>query len=200
MAQLTSEQTMPGSRPAIALLPMLLVGLSGCSPTPSDDPSNPARTATGGAPAALPDTGPQSLPEPVAEPADGPAPHALPTPVARPAPGDAPPKNPPSSQPASPRLIAFGTEPFWAVDVLDGALVWKTPENPQGTRLTVKREPTLHGERWTGGNGMHEVALDLIPGECSDGMSDRRHAYTAHWTVDGRTLQGCARSPSARGE
>lgn len=93
------------------------------------------------------------------------------------------------------RFIAFGNEPFWSVEVADGALLWKTPDNPAGTRLPASRVPTLQGWRWAGRDAARDYSLDVLAGECSDGMSDRRHAYSARWTFDGQTFEGCARKP-----
>jgi len=88
--------------------------------------------------------------------------------------------------------IARGTEPFWAVEASDLGLVLKTPEQPNGTALPAKRQPTLHGMRWAGEADGHRYSLGIIDGDCSDGMSDRRYRFKATWIYDETTLLGCA--------
>lgn len=89
---------------------------------------------------------------------------------------------------------ALGTEPFWAVHVNDATLRFMTPEDQEGTVVPFTRAPAADDE----------VALDaMLKGrelhllgriaECSDGMSDRVYPYTITLTLDGETMNGCAR-------
>ncbi len=88
--------------------------------------------------------------------------------------------------------IARGNEPFWAVEASDLGLVLKTPDQPNGTALPAKRQPTLHGMRWAGEADGHRYSLGIIDGDCSDGMSDRHYRLKATWIYDETTQQGCA--------
>lgn len=101
-----------------------------------------------------------------------------------------PPTSPSSAIPV--QLRAFGTEPFWSIAVDGAAMTWTTPENAAGTRLTARRTDTANGARFEAGEGGERYVLTIGPGPCSDGMSDRTHAYTATWTVGARTERGCA--------
>lgn len=101
-----------------------------------------------------------------------------------------------SQVPASFR--ALGTEPFWAVissETGTGAgLRYSTPENIDGTQVTIEDEivqPALR--RLTGTMDSKSFTIELTPGQCSDGMSDRVYPYTAHLGIDGESFAGCAR-------
>lgn len=91
-------------------------------------------------------------------------------------------------------LVARGTEPFWAVEVDSGRLVWRTPEQPEGVAVAVER-------RTEGGRVLYVarddagMALEVVPGRCSDGMSDLVYPFTATWTRAGRAWRGCALPP-----
>lgn len=87
---------------------------------------------------------------------------------------------------------AVGTEPFWNVKVRPGGLTLARPDQP-------KVAPANPGVRvdgdqavWDGSAGEQRLVLRLTPGECSDGMSDRRYSYMAEVWIDGETLKGCA--------
>lgn len=90
------------------------------------------------------------------------------------------------------QLRAIGTEPFWAVTVEGTALTWTTPDNSAGTRLQARRSETAEGARFEAEAGAMRHVLVIGPGPCSDGMSDRVHAYSATWTVGARVMRGCA--------
>lgn len=87
---------------------------------------------------------------------------------------------------------AFGNEPFWSVEARGGTLVFKTPENQAGVTLQGRRVPSLVGTVIVGEEEGGEFHLGITPGECSDGMSDRTHAYAATFILGDRTYQGCA--------
>lgn len=90
------------------------------------------------------------------------------------------------------QLRAIGTEPFWSVTVDGTALTWTTPENVAGTRLQSRRSDTDGAARFEADAGGTRYVLVLTPVPCSDGMSDRLHAYSATWTVGTHVLRGCA--------
>jgi uncharacterized membrane protein len=87
---------------------------------------------------------------------------------------------------------AFGNEPFWSVEARGGNLVFKTPDNQAGVTLHGRRVPSLVGTVILGQGEGGEFHLGITPGECSDGMSDRTHAYAATFSYRGQAYQGCA--------
>jgi Predicted membrane protein len=89
---------------------------------------------------------------------------------------------------------AFGNEPFWSVEVRGTTLVFKTPEDQAGVVLQGRRVPSLVGTVILGRDEAGEFHLGITPGECSDGMSDRIHAYAATFIHGGRTYKGCAQA------
>lgn len=120
-------------------------------------------------------------------------------------PADTAPAEPeaPASEPvgtgvaATAPLRAFGNEPFWSMrDVGGGMLEFSTPELPDGTRYAATRSADASGIHYAGAN----VQLDIVPGDCSDGMSDNVHPYSATMTLDGTSYSGCAAPVSANGE
>ena len=88
---------------------------------------------------------------------------------------------------------ATGTEPFWAVEVLPGALRYAAPEQLDGITFAATASSLGSGYRYAGTMAGAPVTLAITPGTCSDGMSDRVYAYTAALTIDGLVMHGCAR-------
>lgn len=94
-------------------------------------------------------------------------------------------------------LQAAGTEPFWGVRVEGGKLSYTTPETMDAPRMFEgKRE--LHDGALTvqGGEGDAAFKLTIARGECSDGMSDLRHPFSAEFVLGKDTFKGCARDPA----
>jgi uncharacterized membrane protein len=85
----------------------------------------------------------------------------------------------------------FGTEPFWDARVEGDTLVFSTPDDQEGRRMQGRRVPSLVGYVFIGKDGDKDFNLGLTPGECSDGMSDNRYAFTATFTYGGTTYKGC---------
>lgn len=94
---------------------------------------------------------------------------------------------------ASDETIHFtGTEPFWGGDSAGGTLTYSTPENIEGSTISV--------ERFAGNSGLsiagklEGASFDLVvtPGECSDGMSDRSYPFVATLRIGEETRFGCA--------
>ncbi|ATC33735.1 hypothetical protein CA606_16100 [Caulobacter vibrioides] len=92
---------------------------------------------------------------------------------------------------------ALGTEPFWAVKVRAESVTLTRPDAPEVT--TANPGVRADGEQgvWDGTAGEQRLVLRLTPGECSDGMSDRRYGYAAEVWIDGETLRGCAAKTAA---
>lgn len=116
-----------------------------------------------------------------------------------PPPSDAPP--PAAGVPAAPRvsdfgqpLRALGTEPFWAVDIVDGTrLTLKRPDQPD-TIFEAPGATIIPGRAvWMArAADARTMTLTLFVSDCSDGMSDRRYPMTAEVELSGETLRGCA--------
>lgn len=94
-------------------------------------------------------------------------------------------------------LQASGTEPFWGVRVDGAKLDYSTPEtqaSPQhfeGSRVLQDGLLVVQG-----GEGKDAFRLTLQRAECSDGMSDLKHPFTAEFVLGKDTFKGCARDPS----
>ncbi len=98
-------------------------------------------------------------------------------------------------------LQASGTEPFWGVRVDGAALDYTTPETQdtprhfEGTRELRDGLLVVHG-----GQGDDAFQLTLERAECSDGMSDLSHPFTAEFVLGKDTWKGCARDPAVATE
>lgn len=85
-----------------------------------------------------------------------------------------------------------GTEPFWGGTAKGTSLTYSTPEDIEGTEITVRR---FHGQGGLGLSGTLNGAdfdMTVTPGICSDGMSDRRYPYTVTLKIADDTRLGCA--------
>ena len=89
-------------------------------------------------------------------------------------------------------ITALGTEPFWNVQIDGVTLTYSTPENPNGTQITIERFAGNGGLGISGVLSGSPLQLAITPGECSDGMSDRTYPYTATLALNGENLLGCA--------
>jgi uncharacterized membrane protein len=102
--------------------------------------------------------------------------------------GQRPPAPPPGAS-----FRAAGTEPFWALEIRPGRLVFRTPDDTAGTQFphpaSTTRGDTL---RWTDVAGARSIEALVWPGQCSDGMSDRAWTHRAAVRVDTLTYRGCA--------
>lgn len=90
------------------------------------------------------------------------------------------------------RFKALGTEPFWNFEIDGSKAKYVTPENQAGTSFDVQRTDSAQGVAFAGPMGKQRVTILITPESCSDGMSDRTHAYTVKAMIDGQTLKGCA--------
>lgn len=193
------------------MVPMLLIAIAGCArsadaPGPATPESAgqvvPAAAAAGPAtqpvPASVPveaDRASQAQAQPPRAPADTTADGAQGIRVGEPAPND--PRGPRQPAPGT-GWHAFGNEPFWSVQARGGTLVFATPENQRGVTLLGRRVPSLVGTVILGSGPRGEFHFGVTPGKCSDGMSDRTHAYTSTFIYDGVTYKGCAEPVESR--
>ena len=90
------------------------------------------------------------------------------------------------------RFRAFGTEPFWNVDVHGNALRYTTPEDQAGQMLSGTRAAFAKGIEISGSHGGKPFVLVVRGGACNDGMSDNSYTMDAVFDVDGQSLKGCA--------
>lgn len=88
-------------------------------------------------------------------------------------------------------VTLVGTEPFWNLTITAGEGVWITPENPDGSRFAAARFAGNNGLGFSGTLDAKAFVATLTPGECSDGMSDRRFPYVATIALGEETLRGC---------
>jgi uncharacterized membrane protein len=89
-----------------------------------------------------------------------------------------------------------GTEPFWNLRIEGSEGVWSTPDNQPGTRLSLSRFAGNNGLGFTGTLEGQALSAALTPGECNDGMSDRRFPFVATIALGGETLTGCGYTTS----
>ena len=146
---------------AIASLSLLLVACN--APQPSSEPS----------------------PQPeAAEPAATSAPPVAEAPMAKRAPGQ---------ENADPLQIfrAFGTEPFWNVNVEDATLTYTTPEDQAGVVMQGTRRALEEGMELSGSHDGKPFVLTVTAGECSDGMSDNQYELNASFRYGDIDYKGC---------
>jgi uncharacterized membrane protein len=88
-------------------------------------------------------------------------------------------------------ITLIGTEPFWNLRIQSDEGLWATPDNPNGTRLPLKRFAGNGGLGFTGTLDGESLTATLTPGTCSDGMSDRSYPFVATIALGGETFEGC---------
>ena len=146
---------------AIASLSLLLVACN--APQPSSEPS----------------------PQPeAAEPAATSAPPVAEAPMAKRGPGQ---------ENADPLQIfrAFGTEPFWNVNVEDATLTYTTPEDQAGVVMQGTRRALEEGVELSGSHDGKPFVLTVSAGLCSDGMSDNQYELNASFRYGDIDYKGC---------
>ncbi len=135
-------------------------------------------------------TAPQApaKPEPPAVPArpasnDAPAPQAPMAPMGKRAPGD---KSPPMAI-----FRAFGTEPFWNINVEGDQLTFTTPEDQDGLVMQGDRRSLEDGVEVTGSHAGKAFTLRVSAGVCSDGMSDNEYELVSSFRYGETDYTGC---------
>lgn len=93
---------------------------------------------------------------------------------------------------ASETIWFTGTEPFWGGEARDGSLTYSTPENPDGTTISVTRFDGNSGLGLSGKLGSAAFDMTVTIGACSDGMSDREYPFTVTLRIGRETRTGCA--------
>ena len=129
-------------------------------------------------------------------PPPSPAPSSPPQGQAAPAtPAANPPmaKRVPGQQDEEPLKIfrAFGTEPFWNVNVEGSRLTYTTPQDQAGQVMQGQRRAVEGGVELTGSHEGQAFTLTVSAGDCSDGMSDTRYRLVATFRLGDAELKGC---------
>ena len=89
------------------------------------------------------------------------------------------------------QLQVLGTEPFWSLSIDGVQAIYSTPESA-GEPVRLVRTEAGGLLNLTGTVGGEVLAAQIVPRECSDGMSDRRYSFAATITLGDRTMNGCA--------
>jgi uncharacterized membrane protein len=93
----------------------------------------------------------------------------------------------PPPPPPPPPYHAVGTEPFWNLLIDERDITFTQPD------AQPIRQPRPQAINGTAGE-IYEtprINLNIIHGQCSDGMSDRTYPDRVQVTVDGRQFNGC---------
>lgn len=85
-----------------------------------------------------------------------------------------------------------GTEPFWGGSATGGTLTYTTPEDIDGTAISVSRFAGRGGLSFSGELQGAKFDLLITQGRCSDGMSDRTYPFVATLSLGGEVRNGCA--------
>jgi uncharacterized membrane protein len=88
-------------------------------------------------------------------------------------------------------VTLVGTEPFWNLRVEGASGLWSTPDNQPGTAFPATRFSGNGGLGFSGEVDGKALTATLTPGQCSDGMSDRRYPFVATIALGGETFEGC---------
>ena len=93
---------------------------------------------------------------------------------------------------AEEELRFAGTEPFWGGSVKGATLTYTTPENAEGTAITVTRFAGRGGLSFSGRLDGQGFDMMVTEGSCSDGMSDRAYPFAVTLRMGAEQRGGCA--------
>jgi len=93
-------------------------------------------------------------------------------------------------------LHLLGTEPFWGFEIKGETAEFSSPEDLDGTTISVTRFAGNNGLGYSGELDDTALQIAVTPGDCSDGMSDRSYPLTATITWGDSTLYGCGYTDS----
>ncbi|MEL6528822.1 MAG: hypothetical protein AAGK01_09210 [Pseudomonadota bacterium] len=97
---------------------------------------------------------------------------------------------------ANETLYLLGTEPFWGFEINGESAEYSSPEELDGTTISLKRFAGNSGLGYSGEINDQPLQIAITPGDCSDGMSDRSYPFTATVTLGDSTLYGCGHTDS----
>ena len=86
---------------------------------------------------------------------------------------------------------AFGTEPFWNVNVEDSTLTYTTPEDQAGVVMQGVRRMLDDGVELTGNHDGKAFVLKVAAGDCNDGMSDNQYTLVSTFRYGEIDYKGC---------
>ena len=89
--------------------------------------------------------------------------------------------------PPAPPYHALGTEPFWNLLIDEHDLTFTQPDAQPIRQPTPKVIVGIAGEIYQ----TPRINVNIVHGQCSDGMSDRVYPDRVQVTVDGRRFEGC---------
>ena len=89
--------------------------------------------------------------------------------------------------PPPPPYHALGTEPFWSLLIDEHNLTLTLSGMPVVTQPTPQVIHGFAGEIYQ----TPRINVNIVHGQCSDGMSDRVFPDKVQVTVDGRRFNGC---------
>ena len=89
--------------------------------------------------------------------------------------------------PPPPPYHAVGTEPFWNLLIDEHDLTFTQPDAQPVQQPTPKVIVGFAGEIYQ----TRRINVNIVHGQCSDGMSDRVYPDKVQVTVDGRQFNGC---------
>jgi uncharacterized membrane protein len=101
-------------------------------------------------------------------------------------------------------FIANGNEPFWAVEIRESGITFRSPELLKGRTYPYAFTRTETGSvvyaTKIDGPTVSTLEIALEPARCVDTMSGELRSFKAHVSHDGVKLEGCAISGVPRGE
>jgi len=89
-------------------------------------------------------------------------------------------------------ITALGNEPFWNAEISGAELIYATPENIDGSAISIERFSGQGGLAFSGTLDGQSFDMTVTPGDCSDTMSDRSYPYTVTLQIGGEQRNGCA--------
>ena len=101
-------------------------------------------------------------------------------------------------------FVANGNEPFWAVEIRENGITFRSPELPKGRMYPYAFTRTETGSvvyaTKVEAPTVSTLEVALEPVRCVDSMSGELRSFKAHVTHDGMKLEGCAIAGVPRGE
>ena len=89
--------------------------------------------------------------------------------------------------PPPPPYHAVGTEPFWNLLIDPINITFTQPDAQPITQRTPNAIIGVAGEIYQ----TQRINVNVVHGQCSDGMSDRSYPDKVQVTVDGKQYNGC---------
>jgi uncharacterized membrane protein len=101
-------------------------------------------------------------------------------------------------------FVASGNEPFWAIEIRQVGIVYRSPEVPKGRTYPyaftrTETDSVVYATKIES-PAVSTLEVALEPGRCVDSMSGELRSFKAHVAIDGRKLEGCAAAGVPHGE